>query len=113
MLMIINLIEPRIGKLIINHLIGNTFSEFRNGLLDSYFFKLTLVAFKTILTQQYYKNRALPNQNLKHNSVHTPSLNLTSISFLFNLDFVCSSLTVTTQKANACKQMLCLGQFIL
>ena len=67
MLMITNLIEPRVRKLILKHLIGNIFSEFRNGFLDSYFFKLTLgsdclelyfwtVAFETILTQWYNKN---------------------------------------------------------
>ena len=60
--MITNLIEPRMWKLILNHLIGNNCPEFRNGLLDSYFFKLNLgndcldfrfqaVIFKTILTQ--------------------------------------------------------------
>ena len=49
-------------KLTLNHLIGNNCPEFHNGLLDSYFFKLTLgsdcfklcfwtVAFKTFLTQ--------------------------------------------------------------
>ena len=65
MFMIPNLIEPRMGKLIHNHLTGNNCPEFRNGLLDCCFFKLTLgsdclelcfsaVAFKTILTQQYY-----------------------------------------------------------
>ena len=62
MFMIYNLIEPRMRKLILNHLIGNNCPEFHNGLLDSYFFKLTLgsdclklyfwrIAFKTILTQ--------------------------------------------------------------
>ena len=30
------------GKLILNHLVGNNCPEFRNGLLDSDFFKLTL-----------------------------------------------------------------------
>ena len=50
------------GKLILNHLIRNNYPEFRNGLLDCYFFKLTLgsdclelcfstVTFKPILTQ--------------------------------------------------------------
>ena len=29
------------GKVILNHLIGNNCPEFRNGLLGSYFFKLT------------------------------------------------------------------------
>ena len=60
--MIANLIESRMAKLILNHLIR----EFRNGIPDSYFFKLTLgsdylelcfwaVAFKTILTRYYLK----------------------------------------------------------
>ena len=40
--MITNMIEPRIRKLILNHLIGNNCPEFYNRLLDSYFFKLTL-----------------------------------------------------------------------
>ena len=50
------------GTLILNHLIRNNYPEFRNGLLDCYFFKLTLendclelcfstVTFKPILTQ--------------------------------------------------------------
>ena len=71
--MIFNLIETHMGKLILNHLIGNNCPEFRNGLMDSYFFKLTLgidylelcfwtVTFKTIL---------------KYNSAHILSLNLT------------------------------------
>ena len=62
--MITNLIEPRMGKL--NHLFENNCPEFRNGFLDSYFFKLTLesdclelcfwrVAFKTILTRNITK----------------------------------------------------------
>ena len=42
MFMITNLIKPRIGKLILTHLIGNNCPEFRNGLLDCYFIKLTL-----------------------------------------------------------------------
>ena len=60
--MITNLIERHIVKLTINCLIENNCPEFRNGLLDGYFFKLTLrsdclelcfwaVTFKTILTQ--------------------------------------------------------------
>ena len=58
--MITNLIKPWMGKLILNHLIGNNFPEFHIRLLGSYLFKLTLgsdclelcfwtVAFKTIL----------------------------------------------------------------
>ena len=57
-----SLIWTTYGKVIFNHLIGNNCQGFRNGLLDSYFCKLTLgsdcwelcfwvVAFKTILTQ--------------------------------------------------------------
>ena len=57
-----NLIEPCMGKLILNHLTGNNCPDFRKEDLDSYFFKLTLgsdclelcfwaVVFKTILTQ--------------------------------------------------------------
>ena len=60
--MINNLIEIRMKKLILDYLVGNKCPEFYHGLLDSYFFKLTLgsdfselcfrkVAFKTILIQ--------------------------------------------------------------
>ena len=60
--MITNLIEPRMGKLILNHLTGNNCQELCNGPPDSYFFRLTFgsdslelcflaAAFKTILTQ--------------------------------------------------------------
>ena len=60
MFMITNLIGLGIGKLILANLIGINWPEFRNRLLDSNFFKLTLgsdclelcfcaVAFKTIL----------------------------------------------------------------
>ena len=61
MFVITNLVETRFGKLILNHFIGINCPEFRRGVADSYFFKLTLgsdcldfcswsVAFKTILT---------------------------------------------------------------
>ena len=91
------------GKVILYYLIGHNCPEFRNWLLVSYFFKLTLgkdclelcfwtVAFRTILTQ-LQKYQSLSYQNFKHNSAHKPCLNLTL--------YVCSSLTVTTQKANA------------
>ena len=61
MIMIITLLESHMGKLILNHLIGNNCAEFGVGLLDSYFFKLSLesdslelwfwtVGFKTILS---------------------------------------------------------------
>ena len=39
---IINVMEPRMGKLILNHLIETNCPEFSNRLMDSYFFKLTL-----------------------------------------------------------------------
>ena len=62
MFMITNLIEPRTVKLILSHLIRNNCPEFHNGLLYSYFLKLTLgsdclqlcfwrVAYNTILIQ--------------------------------------------------------------
>ena len=40
--MVTNLIESCMGKMILNHLIGNNCPEFLNGLLGSYFYKLTL-----------------------------------------------------------------------
>ena len=62
MFIIANLIEPLMGKLILNYLIGNKYPEFCNEFPDSYFFKLTFgsdclelcfwaAPFKTILTQ--------------------------------------------------------------
>ena len=36
------MVEARMGKLILNHLIGNNSPEFCDELLDSYLFKLTL-----------------------------------------------------------------------
>ena len=61
MFMINNLIEPCLGKVLLNHLIGNSCPKFRNGLLGIYFSKLTSgsdclelyfcrVTFKTNLT---------------------------------------------------------------
>ena len=60
--MVTNLSKPRNGKLVLDRLIGNNCPEFRNGLPNIYFFKLTLgsdylelffktVVSKTILTQ--------------------------------------------------------------
>ena len=40
--MITNLIELRIGKLILNHFIKNNCPEFPNGILDSYFFQIDI-----------------------------------------------------------------------
>ena len=65
--MITNWIEPHMGKMILNHLVGNNCPLFHNGLPESYFFKLNVgsdclglcfwtIPFKTILTQYYYKN---------------------------------------------------------
>ena len=42
MIMTINLRESHMGKLMLNHMIGNNCAEFGEGLLDSYFFKLSL-----------------------------------------------------------------------
>ena len=64
---ILFLLATRANSLAAYYLIGDNCPVFRNGLLDSYFFKLTLrsacfepgfwrVAFKTILHQQCYKN---------------------------------------------------------
>ena len=50
-----------------------------------------------VILQKY---QSLSNQSFKDYLVHMPSLYLT-LRF-FNLGFVCSSLTVNTQKANAC-----------
>ena len=62
MFVITYLISIRMGMSILIHLIQNNCPEFRNGLLDSYFFEQTLrsewlgigfrtLALKTILTQ--------------------------------------------------------------
>ena len=95
MLMITNLIEPHIGKLILNHLIRNNCSEFRNGPLDSYFFKLTLgngleLWFRTVTLTDLIILKNHPNlvilkkkclslskQSFKRNSPRMPSLKLT------------------------------------
>ena len=81
MLVITNVIELRMGKLILNHLIGNNYPEFRNGLLDSYFFKVTLGSDCLELCF----------------SAPMPSL-IQPVNFLLNLGFVCSSLTYTKKK---------------
>ena len=89
MFTITNLIEPRMRKLTLNHLIGNNCPKFRNGTLSSYFFKLTSgsdclelcfwkVAFKAILTQKHHKNTShFQTRALKRNLTHMLSLNLT------------------------------------
>ena len=67
MLVIANLIEPCMWKLILNHLKVDNCPEFCNGLLDSYCFKLNL---------RSSPDQSLSNQGFKHNSVHMVSLNL-------------------------------------
>ena len=42
MLMITNLIKPRMGKLMFNHFNKNNSPKFCNGFRDGYIFKLTL-----------------------------------------------------------------------
>ena len=80
--MITNLIEPRMGKLILNYLIGNNCPEFCDGILDSYFIKLTLESdclelcfldsrFKNQLDLVILqKDQSLSNQSFKHSSAH-------------------------------------------
>ena len=88
MFIITNLIEPRMGKLILNHLTGNNCPEFHNGLLDSYFFKLTLGSdFGNFVSESRFENhpdsvilqkyQSFSNQRFKQNSMHMSSLNLT------------------------------------
>ena len=67
MLVIANLIEPCMWKLILNHLKVDNCPEFCNRLLDSYCFKLNL---------RSSPEQSLSNQGFKHNSVHMASLNL-------------------------------------
>ena len=99
--MITNMIELRVGKLTLNHLIGINCPEFRNELLDSYVFKLNLgsdclelcfwtVTFKTIFDSVILqKYQSLLNQSFKHNSTHMPFLykklgpGLSSESYLY------------------------------
>ena len=93
--------------LIFNYLIGNNCPKLRNGLLGSYFHKLTLgsdcleicfwaVAFKIFWLINTTNIPVACKPSFKYSSVYTVPL-----SFLLNLSFVCTLLTVTTQKANA------------
>ena len=87
MFMITNLIEPCMGKLIINHLIGNNCPLVRNGLLKLFFqtdFRRWL--FGTLFLYSCFQNhesvilqeyQSLLNQSFKHNLVPMPSFNLT------------------------------------
>ena len=76
------------GTLIVNHLTQNNYPEFRNGLLDIYFFKLTLGSdCLELFLESCFKNhpdpvklqkcQLLSNQIFKHNLAHMLSLNLT------------------------------------
>lgn len=81
MFIITNLIEPRIGKLILNYLTGKNRSELCNGLLDSYFFKLALgmdcleLCFfqnhpTSVILEKY---QTFSNHSFKQDSAHMPS----------------------------------------
>ena len=104
---ITNLIEPRVGKRILNHLIGNNCPEFCNELPEYLLFQTDLKKrlFGTLFLHSCFQNHPDSKilQKYQSRSADIPSLNLTPIStFLLNLGFVCSLLTVTTQKTNAC-----------
>ena len=69
------------------------------------------VAFKTmptlVILQKY---QSLSKQSFKHDSAHRSSLNLTPMLSFEPIGFMCSSLTVTTEKAKACSPWTsCLG----
>ena len=113
MFMITNFIEPYMEKLILNHLIEKNCpcdkkklqwpfgqlpfqTNFRKWLFGTLFLDSRFQNHPDSLIFQKYQS--LPNQSFKHNSAHMPSLNLTPNKFFLNLGFVCSSLTITTQK---------------
>ena len=56
----------------------------------------------SVILQKY---QSLSNQSFKHNSSHMSSLYLTQCSLL-NISSICLSLTVATQKANACSNKI-------
>ena len=64
----------------VNDLIGNNSSEIRDGILDSYIFKLTFVSGQSLSKPSWLilqKYQSLLNQSLKRNSAHMSSLYLT------------------------------------
>ena len=76
------------GKLILNHLIGNSCPVFHYGHLECHFFKLTLGndCLELFLDSRFkiypdsvmlQKSLSLSNQSFKYNALHMPSLNLT------------------------------------
>ena len=85
--MITNLIKPYMGKLILNHFIGNIWPEFWYGLLDSYFYSYFWL-FDLCFLYSCFRNhldavtiqkyQSLSNQRFKHNLAHMPPSNLTS-----------------------------------
>ena len=61
-LLITNLMEPWMGQRILNHFVRNNCPQFRNGLQDSYFFKLTLESvplelFEQSLSTPFYQKK--------------------------------------------------------
>ena len=102
-----NWIKLRMGKGILNHL-GITVQSSAMEFWNSYSFKLN---FGTLFLDSCFQNHPDSvilqkhqyrwNHSFKHNLADMPSLNLTLI-FLLKLGFICSLLTVTTQKGKAC-----------
>ena len=74
-------------------------SDFRKWLFRTFFLDNRFQNHADLGTLPKYQS--LSSQGFKQNWVNMPSLKLTPKIF-FNLGFVCSSLTVTTEKANAC-----------
>ena len=66
--MITTLIKPRNGKLVLDRLIGNNCPEFRNGLLNIYFFKLTLGSDYL----EHFLRQSFPKQSLLSNITTIP-----------------------------------------
>ena len=69
-LLITNLMEPWMGQRILNHFVRNNCPQFRNGLQDSYFFKLTLESvplelFEQSLSTPFYQKK-IPAQFSSH-----------------------------------------------
>ena len=84
MFIITNLIESRVKKLILNHLAGNNYPEFCDGLFQTGFRKWM---FGTLFLESRFENYPdsvilqksllLSNQSFKQNSAHIQSLSLT------------------------------------
>ena len=103
MLMITNLIEPRTGKLIFYHLIGNTSPEFPNGLLDSYFLKLTLGndCFVCFLCSNLYKLSFKPRSYMFIiNGYYTKSKRLQPLGSFLDLKLKPQKCLISVSKLN-------------